>query len=253
MLRSSAVRLARALSVRRAVRLLQRQPENILLILPTTVGALHLTTALCARQRCLVTSGPVVAQKQWNLVPHLRTPGDIVRDLASTKGLVFPVVSFPDQLAGEGASFVAIPFLGVDRCFCLLEALLVIRHRPKVLCLRSCLPSGAFGLFEVRYDDLLTESSREAAPVPLMRRLLSSLESELARPPKDWLAAACFELKTPSAFQRRIREELREIESLLRLALLASGNDVRFGQSLAPTLAGVSRRLRGLEPRPALH
>lgn len=253
MLHSSAKHLARGLSVRRAVRLLQQQRKNALLILPTTVGALHLTQALCARRSWRVTAGSVVAQKRWDLAPHLRTPGDIVKEFAAATGPVPPVISFPDQLAGEASSFVAIPFLGVNRCFCLLEAVLVIRHRPAVFCLRSRWPAGAFRLVEVRYDDLLPESSRQAAPVPLMRRLLSPLESELAKPPKDWLAAACFELKTPSAFERRIREELREIESLLRLALLASANEVGFRQSLAPTLASVTRRLRGPGPTPALH
>jgi hypothetical protein len=103
---------------------------------------------------------------------------------------------------------------------------------------------GSFQLRPIVYDDLLGARAHGVALLPLMIRLLSQLECELANPPGDWLAFRCFDLKIPSVFDRRIREELREIESLLRLAMLASCH-ARSIEALSPVLAGVTRRLRG--------
>lgn len=240
----------RAVSVACAVRRVQSAGSNLLLILPSTVGALHLARALCARDAWRITTGAVVGQARWGLTEHLRTPGQIVREFAGQQILSPRVISFPDQLAGEGDSFIPIPFLGTDRRFSLLEALLVLRHRPRVYGLRSCAPPGGFRLIEVNYQDLATPS-QHSTPTLLMQRLLSVLETELAKPPQDWLAANSFALKTPAAFENHLREEFREIESLLRLALFAAGGEKEMIQSLLARLSeaanGAARRAKRKE------
>jgi hypothetical protein len=239
---ASVQAMARARSVKRAVRRLPADDGNLLLILPTTVGALELTRALCARQPCRVTGGPVIVEPRWELAPHLRTPAEIVREFAGEKRLAATVVSFPDQLAGEGESFVTLRFLGLERRFSLLEAVLVLRHQPRVYLFRSTRPVGAFRLDNVSYAEALSRANHRTAPARLMKILLSGLESELAEPPPDWLGASCFALKSPVTFEFRVREELREVESLLRLAI-----DARVEQRpvLEPALASVSALIRG--------
>jgi hypothetical protein len=241
----------RALAVACAVRRVRNAGSNLLLILPSTIGALHLARALCARDAWRITTGTVVGQARWGLTQHLRTPGQIVREFSGQQILSPRVISFPDQLAGEGDAFLPIPFLGEDRRFSLLEALLVLRHRPRVYGLRSCLPRGCFRLVEVNYQDLAAPS-QHSTPALLMQRLLSVLESELAHPPRDWLAAGAFALKTPAGFENHLREEFREIESLLRLALFAAGGEKEMIQSLLARLSEATsnaRRARRKDPR----
>ena len=234
--------MTRARSVGRALRLLPAAERNQLLILPSTVGALEFAHALCVRQPCRVSAGPVVADPRWRLTPHLRTPTEIVRESAGERRLAASVISFPDQLSGEGESFVTLRFLGIERRFSLLEAVLVLRHQPRVLQYRSVRPVGAFRLTAVEYGHALSAANHRTAPVRLMQTLLAGLEAELAEPPTDWLAATCFALKSPVAFEFRVREELREIESLLRLAVDA---EVDQRAVLQPALASVSALIRG--------
>ena len=207
----------RARSVNRALREIAADETNLLVILPTTVGALELARALCARRPCRVTAGPVIAEARWQLAGQLRTPAEIVREFAGQRRLGAPVISFPDQIAGEGESFVTLPFLGMERRFSLLEAVLVLRHQPRVYQLRSR-PTGGFRLTDVSYAEALTAADHRTAPARLLRTLLSGLEAELAQPPADWLGASNFALKSPIVFEHYVREELREVESLLRLA-----------------------------------
>jgi hypothetical protein len=54
-----------------------------------------------------------------------------------------------------------------------------------------------------------------------MRRLLTPLESELNEPPPDWLGARCMALKSESHWRFVMREELKDMECLLRLHLLS--------------------------------
>jgi len=184
----------------------------------------------------------VSQEPRWGLGPYLKTPAEIVREFAGERQLAAPVISFPDQLAGEGDSFVTLRFLGVERRFSLLEAVLVLRHQPRVHQFRSCAPFGAYRLEPVAYGDALSAADHRTAPVRLMRTLLAGLEQELARPPADWLAATTFALKSPIVFEFRVREELREVESILRLAVGARRD--RRAQ-LQPALASVTALVRG--------
>lgn len=234
--------LARGRSCKAALRALGGADNNALLILPTTVSALQFARHLCGTRPCRVTTGPVAQEPRWDLSPYLRTPAEIVREFAGERKLDAQVISFPDQLAGEGESFVTLRFLGVERRFSLLEAVLVLRHQPRVHQFRSCVPFGAYRLEPVAYGDALSAADHRTAPLHLMRTLLSGLERELARPPADWLGAQAFALKSPIVFEFRVREELREVESILRLAVGARG-DRRA--ELQPALASVTALVRG--------
>jgi hypothetical protein len=239
--------LARARSLRRALLTLAPDGVNRLLILPTTVGALELARALCLRQACRITAGPITAEPRWQLAQSLRTPAEIVREFAGERRLNALVISFPDQIAGEGESFVTLRFLGMERRFSLLEAVLALRHQPQVHQYRSRRPLGAYRLLEVPYAHAFSAADHRTAPVQLLRTLLAGLEAELASPPRDWLAASTFALKSPVTFEFRVREELKEVEALLRLAVdaRADGAD-RFG----PALANVTALVRGVYPTP---
>src|SRR5882672_666024 len=215
--------LTRSRSQQRALSVLAGEPGNGVLIMPTTVGALGLAQLLCARRSCRVTSGPVTTEPRWNLLPHLRTPAEIVREFAGERRLGALVISFPDQIAGEGESFVTVRFLGLERRFSLLEAVLVLRHQPYAYQYRSGLPFGAFQLKPIHYSGAFSSADHRTAPAHLTRTLLSGLEEELRRPPPDWLGAASFALKSAAAYEYRVREDLNEIESLLCFALAAGG------------------------------
>ncbi|MGH8314499.1 MAG: hypothetical protein ACRETU_05050 [Steroidobacterales bacterium] len=234
--------LARGRSRKRALRAVEGADNNALFILPTTVSALQFARHLCEARACRVTIGPVALEPRWGLGTYLKTPAEIVREFAGERQLATPVISFPDQLAGEGDSFVTLRFLGVERRFSLLEAVLVLRHQPRVHQFRSCAPFGAYRLEPVAYGDALSAADHRTAPLRLMRTLLSGLEQELARPPADWLGATTFALKSPIAFEFRVREELREVESILRLAVSARRD--RRAQ-LQPALASVTALVRG--------
>ena len=235
----------RARSLRRALRSVAADDNNAILILPTTIGALELARALCMRQPCRVTTGPIIAQARWSLGQHLRTPAEIVREFAGARRLAALVISFPDQLTGEGDSFITLRFLGLERRFSLLEAVLVLRHQPQVYKYSSRRPFGAYRLTDVPYSDALSAANHRIAPSALMRTLLSGLEAELAAPPPDWLGAKSFALKSPVTFEFRVREELKEVESLLRLAIQARGDQQ---SRLQPALTSVTTLIRNSAP-----
>jgi hypothetical protein len=233
--------MARARSQHRALKVLAGLSGNGVLIMPTTVGALGLAQKLCERRCCRVTSGPVTADPRWKLLSHIRTPAEIVREFAGERRLGALVISFPDQIAGEGESFVTLRFLGLERRFSLLEAVLVLRHQPYVCQYRSCRPCGAYRLQPIPYSDALSAADHRTAPARLTRTLLAGLEEELRSPPADWLGAASFALKSEIAYEFRVREELKEVESLLRLAIAAS---LERGPDLGPALASVTSLVR---------
>jgi len=243
-------RLARARSLRHALDSIAPDDSNRLLILPTTVGTLELAGALCSRQPCRVTTGPVSVEARWGLAPHLRTPAEIVREFAGERHLNALVISFPDQIAGEGESFMTLRFLGMDRRFSLLEAVLVLRHQPLVYQYRSRRPFGAYRLLEVPYAHALSAADHRTAPAYLLRTLLAGLEAELAKPPRDWLAASSFALKSPVTFEFRVREELKEIEALLRLAVDARTDTPDRFETALKSVTALVRCGRAASPSP---
>jgi hypothetical protein len=231
MFRHVARWFAHARLVQQALGTLLRAPENTLVILPSTRTALMLARRLCDFRICAVTAGPVTSQGVWRLGKHMRSPKDIALACADFADLQFVVISFPDQIAGNGMTLVRIPFLGSSHWFSTFEAALVMKHRPRVYALESS------SLVQVRYDDVL-----HSLP-DLMSRLLRPLELELMDPPSDWLAARCLTQKSESGVRSRMREDLKEIECLLRLHARSVGCD-RLRTTTA--IAAVVSRLKML-------
>jgi hypothetical protein len=211
--------LARARFLQRSLETLLVAPENTLLILPSTRLALRLARQLCDLRTCRVTAGAVTGDPSWRLAPHTRSPHEIVLSCTDFAELQCLVISFPDQLVGHQASFCRHPFLGSTHWFSTVEATLAMHHRPRVYAMRG------LGLTQVEYDD--------ARSLPeVMRCLLRPLEEELAHPPVDWLAASCLAQKSDRGVRVRLRDELKEIECLLRLHARSVGCD-RLGTSTA--------------------
>ena len=230
--------IARVRSTRLALATLDAVPGHILLILPTTRGALALARELCSVRECCVVAGPISSDMEWQFGRFLRTPAEIAKAYAGEPELPQTVISFPDQLCGNDLSFAWLPFLGSTYSFCVIEALLALRHRPQVFALRTQSPAGDFGLTEVEYADLLAAQARMASLQALMTRLLRPLESELATPPQDWLAARWLAQKSEAHWRFRLREELKDMECLLRLHLLSPACDrLRAGTAVRAVVA----------------
>jgi hypothetical protein len=224
--------LARAQSEQSALDTLLTAPENTLVILPSTRAALQLARRLCDFRTGRVTAGPITCNPAWRLSSHTQAPQDIALACADFAELQCPVVSFPDQLIGHGASFCPVPFLGSNHWFSAIEATLAMRHRPRVYAMRSRVGSGGFALTQIEYDDLLDSKGRTRSLRELISRLLGPLEQELLRPPRDWLAARCLTQKSEAGVRSRLREDLKEIECLLRLHARSVSCD-RLGTSTA--------------------
>lgn len=224
--------LFRARSVQRALETLLAASENTLVILPTTRGTLQLARRLCDLRTCRVAAGPITSHPSSRLAQHARTPDEIAIACADFVELPCVVLSFPDQLVGHRASFCPVPFLGTNHWFSTLEATLVMRHRPRVYAVQSRSRCGAFSLVSIEYDDLLDATGHARSLRDLMGRLLRPLEEELTAPVPDWLAARCLTQKSEAGVRSRLREDLREVECLLRLHARSVGCD-RHGTSTA--------------------
>ena len=230
--------IARTRSIRQALGVIDSVPGHVLLILPTTRNALRLARSVCTIRDCYILEGPVTRDAQWQFGLALRTPADIAKAFAGQPELPRTVVTFPDQLIGNDLSTAWLPFLGTRYSFSVIEALLALRHRPQVFALRICAAAGDFALFEVPYADLMDAESRMAPLQPLMGRLLGPLETELSSPPPDWLAARWLAQKSEAFWRLRVREELKDMECLLRLHLLSPGCDrLRAGTAVAAVVA----------------
>jgi hypothetical protein len=211
--------IARWRSVARAVSVLERVPTHVVVIAPCTRGAISFARALCKYRACAVTSGPITSGPSWNLGANLRTPAEIAKVFAGQCVLPRTVVSFPDQHLSSGPACLQIPFLGGRYWFSTLEALLVMRHRPPVFGLVTLPATFGFHLREVRYDDQFDAEGRLLSLHSLLYRMLAHLDLQLACPPQDWLARDCLTQKSEAVQCARIREELKDVECLLRMHL----------------------------------
>jgi hypothetical protein len=230
--------VARARSIQQALLLLESEHAHVLIVAPSTHGAFALARAVCRRRPCFVTSGPISSHPGLRLVPHGRAPADISKALACQSALSRSVISFPDQHVGSGSANIMIPFLGTRYCFSAFDALLVARHRPPVYALATRSGTCDFALHAVRYSELFTVDGRLLSLPGLLRRLLMYLEQELVSPPRDWLAQDHFRLKSEAVRWLRLREELKDVECLLRMHLQSRYCDrVRTETALAAIVA----------------
>lgn len=210
---------ARARSIVRALAVLDSEPSHVLIVAPSTHTAFALARAVCRRRPCFVTSGPISSHPNLKLVQHARSPTDITKAFAGQSVLPRSVLSFPDQQVASGPGCVVIPFLGSKYSFSAFDALLVSRHRPPVYALTSVAGACNFTLREVQYGELFGVDGRLLSLPGLVRRLTMYLEQELARPPRDWLAQDFLRMRSERVRWLRLREELIDVECLLRLHL----------------------------------
>lgn len=219
MMRSFAHRIARPFSVRRSLQTLAAIPAHVLVIAPTTVGAITFARALGRARPCIVTRGPITAAVPWPADDCLRSAAEISHAFTGQPTLPRSVISFPDQLPCITSTCVMVPFPEQRHAFSTLEALLVLRHRPRVFAL-SC-PAGrwGFGLVEIEYEDVFDTQGRLISLGELVNRLLLHLVSDLASPPPDWLARRYLALKSERVLWMQAREEMKDIECLLRMQL----------------------------------
>lgn len=211
--------IVRAHSMHRALALLARVPAHIVLVMPCTRRALAFARILCLTRQCFVTSGPVSSEPRWKLQPHLRTPAEIVGAFAGQSELPRTVVSFPEQQPCRGPACVRIPFIGSRYTFSTFEALLAARHRPPIYALAGGSSLEDFSLREVRYEELFAPDGRLLSLPGLTRRLLMHLEQEVTQPPHDWLGQHHLELKSEVTQWVQVREQLKDVECLLRMHL----------------------------------
>jgi hypothetical protein len=234
--------VAHARSIQRSLALLETEHAPALIIAPSTLGAFALARAVCRRRPSFVTAGPISSHPGLRLVSHACAVSDIVKNFAGQSELPRSVISFPDQQVGTSPGSVVIPFLGSRYAFSSFDALIVARHKPPVYALSTCSRSGDFALRVVRYGELFAADGRLISLPGLLRRLLMFLEEELARPTADWLARDCLRLKSESVRWLRLREELKDVECLLRLHLQSRYCDrLRTETALAAVVARQKR------------
>jgi len=213
--------LAILLASRRLRRALDEAGPNTLLVLASTRRNLDVALTLARHRPIWVTEGPVTATafSREGMKDRLLSPARIARLNREARQLARPVVSFPDQVVGDGPSFCTLDCAGEPLSFSLLEALLVRRHRPAVLTLA---PIGGLSArpLPVVYDGALGDDDQA-----LLDCLLAPVKATIAQPPADWLAASCLPMKRAGGLDFALREAAKDIVALLRCSLEFTDTD----------------------------
>ncbi|MEJ0035542.1 MAG: hypothetical protein WDO68_05595 [Gammaproteobacteria bacterium] len=234
MIRSLAFRFARPLSIHRSLRTLARVSAHVLIISPSTEGSIAFARALGRTRPCLITRGPITATVSWPAADCLRTAAEISHAFVGHPTLPRTIISYPDQLPCVTSTSVMVPFLRELHAFSTLEALLVMRHKPRVFALSSVGGHCGFRLVEVHYNDAFDADGQILSLGNLVGRLLLWLATDLANPPPDWLAAPYLPLKSARVLWMQAREEMKDVECLLRMQLQSRFCDrERTGAALA--------------------
>jgi hypothetical protein len=219
MIRSLAFRFAQPLSIYRSLRVLARVSTHVLIISPSTEGSIAFARALGRTRPCLITRGPITATVPWPAPDCLRTAAELSHAFAGQPALPRTVISYPDQLPCVTSTSVMLPFPDEPHAFSTLEALLVMRHKPRVFALSSAGKHLGFRLVEVHYNDVFDSEGQLISLGSLVGRLLLWLATDLSNPPPDWLAAPYLPLKSARALWMQAREEMKDVECLLRMQL----------------------------------
>lgn len=219
MIRSLAFRFARPLSIYRSLRVLARVSTHVLVIAPSTEGSIAFARALARTRPCLITRGPITSAVSWPVPDCLRSAAELAHAFAGQPVLPRTIISYPDQLPCVTSTSVMVPLLHEPHAFSTLEALLVMRHKPRVFALSCAGRRLGFGLIEVCYQDAFDAEGQVISLGSLVGRLLLWLATDLAHPPPDWLAAPYLPLKSARVLWTQAREEMKDIECLLRMQL----------------------------------
>jgi len=243
MFNSIATHLARPFAIRSALRLLGSLSTHVLVIAPTTRTSLAFAQALGAFRSCVITRGPITARVTWPTGNILASAAEISEAFAGQSALSHTILSFPDQMPCTPASCVRVPFGDEPHAFSTLEALLVVRHRPRVFALSTSMRLWGFRLIEVRYEDAFDGQGQLVSATHLTHRLLLGLCNDLAEPPADWLARDYLAQKSERALWLHSREEMKDIECLLRMQMESRFCD---RERTGAALAAVVERQRAL-------
>jgi hypothetical protein len=219
MISSLAIRFLQPLSIYRSLSALVGVSTHVLIIAPSTQGAIAFAQTLARTRPCVITRGPITVAVPWPDETFLASASEISHAYTGQPALPATVISFPDQLPCVTPTSIRVPFLDQPHAFSTLGALLVMRHRPRVFALTSSASAWGFRLVEVRYDDAFDSDGRLISLGNLVARLLVWLGADLACPPRDWLASACLTEKTDRHLWRQAREDMKDIECLLRMQL----------------------------------
>ena len=217
------------------VRQIRSHGPNVLLVLPATDRSVQLARAVCQAGACWVTKGAIFdcLAPEDPLIGCLRTPAEIIRAASKSGPLEQPVISFPELIVGDGPSFVKVKFLEQARYFSLMEPLLALRHAPKLLSVSSCLGARTYRLRAI------TLGPHQDSDVLLatLRDLLQPVEREAWLNPPDWRAGNSLAAKTEDGFHASLREDCRDLESILRTMLLRKVGCERDIQGLIEALS----------------
>jgi hypothetical protein len=219
MIRSLAFRFARPLSIHRSLRVLAHVSTHVLIISPSTAGSIAFARALGRTRPCLITRGPITSAVAWPVPDCLRTAAELSQAFMGQPALPRTIISYPDQLPCTTSTSVMLPFPEEPHAFSTLEALLVMRHKPRVFALSGTGKRLGFRLVEVQYNDVFDSQGQLISLGSLVGRLLLWLATDLANPPPDWLAARYLPLRSERALWMQAREEMKDIECLLRMQL----------------------------------
>ena len=219
MMKSVTARIARPLSIRRSIGALASVSAPVLVISPSTQGSLAFAQALGRTQPCVITRGPVTSAVAWPQNDCLRTAAEISHAFTGMPTLPRTIISFPDQPPCITSTCVMVPFLDEPHAFSTLEALLVLRHRPRAFALSTSSRRWGLRLVELHYEDAFDAKGRLISLGHLISRLLLVLGTDLANPPADWLAKPHLEQKSERVLWLRAREQMKDIECLLRMQL----------------------------------
>ena len=115
------------------------------------------------------------------------------------------------------------------------------RHRPPVYALAGGSSFEDFRLQQVHYEELFSPDGKLLSLPGLTRRLLMYLEQEVTRPPHDWFARQQLAIKSEGVQWLQAREQLKDVECLLRMHLQTRYCDRLRTQS---ALAAVTGRRR---------
>jgi hypothetical protein len=234
MIRSLAFRFARPLSIYRSLHTLARISTHVLIISPSTAGSIAFARALGRTRPCVITRGPITSAVNWPVPDCLRTAAEISHAFAGQPALPRTIISYPDQLPCITSTSVMVPFLREPHAFSTLEALLVMRHKPRVFALTSSGARCGFRLAEVHYSDVFDSGGQLISLGDLVSRLVLRLASDLANPPPDWLAAPYLPQRAERVLWMQAREEMKDIECLLRMQMQSRFCDrERTGAALA--------------------
>jgi hypothetical protein len=149
----------------------------------------------------------------------LRTAAELSQAFVGQPVLPRTIISYPDQLPCITSTSVMLPLLQEPHAFSTLEALLVMRHKPRVFALSFAGSRLGFRLIEVHYNDAFDADGQVISLGSLVGRLLLWLATDLENPPPDWLAAPYLPQKSSRMLWMQAREEMKDVECLLRMQL----------------------------------